>query len=433
MKSYSFLILICFGLWSNLVNSDTGFSDYTELLRVKLLKNENLNKQLVSDVLENSKYTAKVVSYSKKKPEIFLDLSTYLRKQLSNTRIATGIKKLQTHRALLSEITEKYKVSPYILVALWGMESDYGRHLGKVPVFDALLSLAYSHQSSKEYEELLIDAFQLIEREGIDWRDMKGSLVGDLGQTQFSVSDYLDYAVDGNDNGTKDLWNELPDVMHSSANFMNRQGWQNQLLWGEEVKIPKGFNVSGTGLDITLPVKRWHDQGVQHLDGRRLDLRNKHIKASLLVLQGKNNRAFLLYDNFYTLFNWNDSINYAVAVGLLADAISKGGTEEALDIRVIGEGKKKTDKHKNKKGTVYATNSKKATSSNASTVKSKITRENVRLIQRRLRDLGYNPGPIDGFIGPKTRKAVRKFQMNFELEVNGRVTHKLIEIISSKI
>ena len=234
------------------------------------------------------------------------------------------------HRKSLAEISKKYGTSSKLIVAIWGMESNYGRFTGTRPIVQALATLAWDGRRGAFFTQELISALQILDKGYIELDRMKGSWAGAMGQTQFMPSSYLAHAQDYDGDGRRDIWTTLPDVFASIANYMKAYGWVNGQAWGREVKLPGGGFaplVQGVGLrqsgcrasremSVPLPLAKWQSLGVRTAAGGALPKVNRD--ASLL---NAGSKTYLVYGNYDALLGYNCAHAYALAVGLLSDRI----------------------------------------------------------------------------------------------------------------
>jgi len=261
-----------------------------------------------------------VIDADRNQPEFKKSLKIYLDGILSQKRIERGRLKLAENRQLLTRIGNKYGVQPRFIVALWGIETYYGKHTGKVPIIDALVTLAYDGRRSKYFRKELLNALKIIDAGHIDYARMKGSWAGAMGQVQFMPSSFLNYAVDGNNDDRIDLWQTPEDYLSSAANYLAKMGWQDKQTWGREVKLPNGFD-SGLFNGERLPLSEWQKKGVRRLNGTALP--QVDIVATMIQPEGNGRRAFLVYANYDALMKWNRAHSFALAVGMLADELVK--------------------------------------------------------------------------------------------------------------
>jgi len=247
-----------------------------------------------------------------------LKFHDYVARLASPTRRAGVRAQLQENRALLDQVGRRFGVQPRFIVALWGIETDFGQSPGDYPIIAALATLAFEGRRAALFRRELIAALRIVERYGVDPGRMRGSWAGAMGQSQFMPSSYLDYAVSFDGNGTPDIWTRRADVFASIANYLARLGWQSSESWGRYVRAPAGLPGAEIGLGAAHSLAEWRQLGVRRSDGGPLPVSS--LTASLLLPEGPGGPALLVYDNFRTLLKWNNSSAFATSVGLLADS-----------------------------------------------------------------------------------------------------------------
>ncbi|MCB1396933.1 MAG: lytic murein transglycosylase, partial [Rhodobacteraceae bacterium] len=256
-----------------------------------------------------------------RQPEFSRPIWEYLDSAVSESRIQSGQQMLRDHRRLLDEIEARYNVDREVVIAVWGMESAYGRLRGTRPLIPSLATLAMSSRRSSFYEQQLIGALQIIQAGDVDSRHLVGSWAGAMGHTQFIPTSYLAYAVDFRGDGVRDIWSDDPtDSLASTAAYLSSHGWQRGQPWGVEVRIPSGFNprLANTSRDV----REWVSLGVQPQRGRSLPQTGE---ATLLFPAGSRGPAILAFRNFRVIKRYNNADAYAIAVGHLADRMRGGG------------------------------------------------------------------------------------------------------------
>ena len=263
-----------------------------------------------------------IIKADRNQPEFKKTLESYLDGVLSSKRILQGQQQLALHEQLLKRIAGKYGVQPRFIVALWGIETYYGQHTGKVPIIAALVTLAYDGRRSSYFRGELLNALKIIDAGHISAEQMIGSWAGAMGQVQFMPSSFLNYAVDGNADGRIDLWQTREDYLASAANYLHKMNWQGSRTWGVEVQVPVPFDNDLVGMEQSAALRSWQEFGVRLADGS--DLPAGDIKASLLQPEGQEGRSFLVYENFRALLKWNRANSFALAVGMLADQLGGG-------------------------------------------------------------------------------------------------------------
>jgi len=259
----------------------------------------------------------RVLESDRSQPEKIQSLADYVAARVSPQRIADGRQMLRRYPTWLGRVERKYGVQRRFIVALWGIESGYGRHTGKLPVIPALVTLAFDTRRGEYFRKELLEALRIIDAGQIPLKQMQGSWAGAMGHFQFMPSSYRHYAVDGDGDGRIDLWNSIPDALSSAANYLAQAGWQDDQTWGRPVRLPKGFDRTLAGLKTRLTLARWQSLGVRTISGQALPRRN--LQASLIMPDGDGGPAYLVYDNFRVLLRWNRANTFAIAVGTLAD------------------------------------------------------------------------------------------------------------------
>jgi len=281
-------------------------------------------------------------------------------------------------------------VPPEIVVAIWGMESNYGSNFGNTPTLSALATLGFDGRRESWARGELMAALKIIEAGDIDRGHMIGSWAGAMGQTQFMPSAFMSYAVDGDGDGRRDIWGSMPDVIASTANFLARSGWQPGQAWGAEVRLPQGFDYVRADASVRQSTAQWQAEGVASVDGQALP---PLADASILLPAGARGPAFLTGPNFRTILRYNNSTNYALAVGLLAQRLSGAAGVQAAWPRDVQP----------------------------------LSRSQVRELQEGLNAGGFDAGTPDGVMGPATRSAVRRFQQKLGLPADGYPSVELLE------
>ena len=266
----------------------------------------------------------RVLELDRSQPEGRITFAEYLQRQTPQARVDRGRRLLVENRDLLAEIGTAYGVQPRFIVALWGMETSYGSVTGGYSVIESLATLAYDGRRSDYFRRELMKALQILDEGHIAIADMKGSWAGAMGQSQFMPSNFLRLAVDHDGDGRRDIWTTRADVFASAANFLSEAGWNDDVTWGRQVRLPTGFDRSQAGLDTSRSLLEWQALGVRRADGH--DLPAVSVGASLVLPDGPDGSAYLVYQNYRALMNWNRSTYFATTVGILADRI--GGCQD---------------------------------------------------------------------------------------------------------
>ncbi len=299
-----------------------SFDDWLAEFRVEALAS-GISVATFDKAFAGVKPVERVVELDRQQPESVLTFEDYLTRVVPERRITIGREKLAQNRALLNTVSSEFNVPPRFIVALWGIETDYGRLGGNFSVIASLATLAYEGRRAALFRSQLLDALHILEGGDVALGDLRGSWAGAMGQTQFMPSTFRNYAVDFNGDGKRDPWNQPADVFASAANYLSKIGWVKGETWGREVRVPDNFDRQWIGLEQRKSLADWQALGVRRIDGT--DLAAPEMSASLLQPSGPGGRAFLVYDNFRVLMQWNRSTYFGVAVGQLADALADGG------------------------------------------------------------------------------------------------------------
>ncbi len=257
----------------------------------------------------------KIKSLTQSQPEFKRTIGQYVSKRVTSGSINNGRAMAKKYARTLAAIEKKYGVDRYILLAIWGMETNYGGYIGNSDTLRSLATLAYIGYRGDFFQKEFIDALLVMQQEGLNRKQMRGSWAGAVGQTQFMPSSFLTYAVDYNGDGKRDLWGTVPDALASAANYIKQHGWTTGRPWGFQVTLPKGIDL--TKADDSYA--NWARRGVKRTDGVALPKRGN---ATLFFPSGIEGLAFLATDNFMVLKSYNNSDAYALALGHLADRIA---------------------------------------------------------------------------------------------------------------
>lgn len=300
-------------------DADSGrFDEWLRGLRADA-RAEGISPRILDAALAGVAPIPRVIELDRKQPESILSFNDYLDRVLPQSRIDRARDRLIQRHALLDQIAERYGVAPKFLVALWGIESDFGQQTGGFSVIASLATLAFDGRRSAYFRRELLDALRILERGDIGPAAMKGSWAGAMGQSQFMPSAFLRFAVDFDGDGRRDIWSDGPDLFASIGNYLAQSGWHPGESWGRAVTLPPGFDPRLASLDVLRPTADWQALGLRRADGG--DLSPGDPPASVLQPGGADGPAFLIYDNFRVLLRWNRSNYFATAVGLLADRI----------------------------------------------------------------------------------------------------------------
>jgi membrane-bound lytic murein transglycosylase B len=306
--------------------ANPSFADWLQGLRQEA-GGRGISQQTLDQALGGIEPDQKVLDLDRSQPEFTLTFAQYAEKTVTPQRIAQGQKLLEENRALLDKIGAAYGVAPPFIVALWGIESDYGRFTGGYSVISSLATLAYDSSRQEMFRDELIDALTILQQKNITPDAMTGSWAGAMGQCQFMPSSYLKYAVDYTGDGRRDIWTDEADVFASIANYLATNHWRPGQTWGRKVRLPPGLPESLIGWKNDRPMREWQSLGLRNPDGSALP--DSDEPMALVAPDGPSGPAWLTYANYKVIMKWNRSTYFATSVGLLADGIS-GGTLAAL-------------------------------------------------------------------------------------------------------
>jgi membrane-bound lytic murein transglycosylase B len=283
---------------------------------------DHVSPQVVHDALDGFAPNARVVQLDQKQPEGTVTFAAYRHNTVSSDRIAKGADLMHRYADFLTAIEVRTGVPPQIVVALWGIESNYGQNMGSFETVNSLATLAYEGRRADFFRSELLAALHILDQEHLQSQQLVGSWAGAMGQCQFMPSTYLRYAVDGDGDGQRDIWGNPVDVIYSIANYLQSVGWKRDLGWGRRVNIASSaIDPTEEGMNFSRSINEWAQFGVLGDDGQPLS--QAGVQASLLQPDGPTGDAYLAYDNVRALMKWNHSTYFALSVGILADQIKK--------------------------------------------------------------------------------------------------------------
>lgn len=279
---------------------------------------QGVSPRVFDEAFENIQEPSRQVkSLSKSQPEHRLTYYKYRNSRVDNYRISVGKQKYKQNKALIDEIASHYGVDPCFIMSFWGMETSYGSYMGNFPVIKSLATLAYDSKRKEFFRKQLLLALQIVNGGHVSLDRFKGEWAGASGQPQFLPSSWMEYAVDYDGDGRKDIWDSKPDVFASIANYMKQNGWQTGEPWAILVKLPPKFDPELQGKTTIKPVSEWNAMGVRTEKGEPLPYQD--LQAS--IIQPHEGPVFLAFPNYKMILKYNNSIYYAGAIGYLADKI----------------------------------------------------------------------------------------------------------------
>lgn len=313
----------------------------------------------------------------------------------ANYRMQQGQAYIKKYAAAFARAEKEYGVPPAVIAAFWGLESDFGVNMGKLPTLRSLVSLAYDCRRSQMFHEETIAALKIIDRGDLAPPEMIGSWAGELGQTQFLPRHYYTYAVDYDGDGHRNLLRSAPDVIGSTANYIaTGLKWRRGEPWLQEVRVAPNTPWDQADLTIKHPRAKWAQWGMTFADGRPLP--NDNLPASLLLPMGRNGPAFLAYPNFDAYTEWNNSLIYATTAGYLATRIAGAAPMRKPSAPIA-----------------------------------QLSFNEIKELQKRLAQRGYNVGKIDGVLGQQSRIAVKAMQVKYGLPADSWPTAELLTRMGS--
>jgi membrane-bound lytic murein transglycosylase B len=339
---------------------------------------------------------AAILQRNANQPEFVKPVWSYLDSAVSARRIADAKTMLARYGDVLDRIAAESGVPKEILVAIWGMETDYGAVSGGFPLFAALATLAYEGPRTAYARPEFFAALKIYQQQHYPLSRMVGSWAGAFGQTQFTPTTFLKYAADGDGDRRIDLWQSAPDALASAARLLAAQGWQSGRPWGYEVTLPQSFPYAEAVAAEPAPIAHWTALGVTRADGGPLDAADG--SGAIYLPAGARGPAFLLLANFNVILKYNNAASYALAVGLLADAMAGAPPLKAAWPR---------DERP-------------------------LSRDERVAFQQALAMLGFDPGPADGILGQHSRAALRQYQTAHGLAADGFPTAALLERLQSE-
>lgn len=319
-----FILIALFGNSKIVFSEDfISFNDWLVSFQESALQ-KGISQETIDSSFIDIQPNKRIIELDQKQPEFTITLDEYLNNTTPKFRVNKGKKLYIKHNKLLLEVARAYNVQPRFILALWGIETSFGRYTGSFNVIESLATLSYDMRRREYFTQELINALIIIDQGHASALTMDGSWAGAMGQCQFMPSSFLNHAVDFNKDGKKDIWNTLPDVFASAANYLFSSGWNDNETWGREVTVIKKIKddyitTSAKRVDVNKKISEWAKMGVRNLDGSNLP--EVDIDAYLVYPEGVDGRKFIVYENFKTILKWNRSLFFGLAVGRLSDLI----------------------------------------------------------------------------------------------------------------
>lgn len=374
-----------------------SFSDWLNSFRLHALQ-QGISEKTLDTALEGLTPDAEVLRLDGNQPEFIRPIWQYLDRATSPRQLREGRRLIRKHRALLDQIEGQYGVPKQIIVAIWGIESDFGANYGNKSVLRSLATLGYQGKRAEFATGELLAALKIIEQNHANTDELIGSWAGAMGQAQFIPSSFLKYAVDYDQDGHYDLWDSLPDVFASIANFLAESGWRRGQTWGFEVVLPAAFDWKLNVPDYEMRNQEWQELGLRLAMAPTKQFPNPHRQSRLFVPAGQNGPIFLIQHNFDVIRRYNKSNSYALAVAQMARQLGGGSPiitswprhEEVLSLAEVSE------------------------------------------IQQLLNRAGHDSGKVDGKIGQVTKQAIQSWQIRNGLAGDGFANKRLLNELRRK-
>jgi len=297
---------------------DISFEQYVNDLKKEALT-LGIDQTIIDNAFADVAFLPRSVASDKAQPEFKLTLDSYIPRAVPNWKIKQAREAYKKHYHLLQKIGKEYGVQPRFIVALWGIETNFGKLTGRHNVVSSLTTMAYEGRREALFKTQLFAALNILEQGHITQEKFIGSWAGAMGQVQFMPTSYLNYAVDYDGDGRKDIWNTPGDVFASAANYLKTEGWNDKHTWGRQVKLPENFDLSLADIKQQKSLQEWQSLGVRRFDGS--DLPKVDLQASLVIPDDDHGRIYLTYGNYKVLMHWNRSYYFATAVSYLSDRI----------------------------------------------------------------------------------------------------------------
>ena len=325
IRLISFFVLLKLLFFNNFTyaSNEETFDVWLQSYKKYALSN-GVSQNTINLAFKNVKFLDQVIKYDRKQPEFFEDTITYVNKRANLLRLNKAKKLLEKNSTLFKNVESKFSVEKEILLALWGIETNFGRHVGKMDIISCLSTLSYDKRRRDFFSSQLLTLLKLIDKKLIDPEILFGSWAGAYGHFQFMPSTIKSYAIDYDGNGKIELKASLQDSLASAANYIRKIGWRKGEPCFYQVKLNKKlnkkyFNSSARDIKNRLPVSKWRRKGVVNLDGSDLET---NLKAALILPDGKvNTPTYLVFQNYEKILKWNRSLRFAISVCTLANMI----------------------------------------------------------------------------------------------------------------
>jgi membrane-bound lytic murein transglycosylase B len=384
------ITLLCSFLLNFNIFANEEFNNFIKDIKQKSLS-QGVSTQTLT-VLDGIIPNPRIMELDNSQAEFSLNFWQYINSRVSPNRTLIGGLKMLENDKLFKQVYNKYGVPKQILIAFWGLESNFGVNTGSFNLVRSLATLAFDKRRRTFFTTQLLTTLKLIDENKLD-KNTKSSWAGAMGSVQFMPSNVKSYGIDFDKDGKINLWDSEEDIFHSAANFLSHIGWNKGEKWGREVLLPDVFDYSLANLKIKKSLTQWSDLGVVGVQTKNFP--KSTLKASLVLPMGHKGPAFLVYRNFRAILNWNRSTLYALSVGILAD-------------KLIGK-KLRAEPF----------------------FEPKLSKADVKFVQQNLNNAGFDVGKVDGISGRQTRAAVRNYQKHNKIPADGYIGIELINYMKN--
>jgi lytic murein transglycosylase len=346
-----------------------------------------ISERAIADGLAGVRFDAAIVKKDRAQGVFTQDFLTFSDRMVNGSRLKSGAANIAKYKNVFARIEKEFGVPAAVLVAFWGLETDFGANIGNGPTLTSLATLAYDCRRPDMFRKELLAALVIIDRGDLAAAEMRGPWAGELGQVQFLATRYVDYGVDYDGDGRVDMLKSAPDALASAAKYLVHLGWRPGEPWLREVRVPETLPWEQADISIKLPIAQWAKWGVTLPGGKPLTGKGE---AALHLPMGRNGPAFLAYPNFDVYLEWNNSLVYSTTAAYLATRLAGAG---------------KVDRGRGV---------------------DPMSAAEVKAVQQALAANGYDVGKIDGVIGSQTRAAIKEMQQKFGLPADSYPDHALL-------
>lgn len=368
--------------------SPAGFGSWLQGFKKEAVA-QGISPDVVSSSLAGLTYDSAVIAKDRGQGVFAQSFVQFSGRMVSNNRLQMGSALLKKYASTFAQIQQEYGVPGPVLVAFWGLETDFGKVMGNLETMRSLATLSFDCRRPEEFQEQLLYALRVVERGDLSPQEMRGPAHGEVGQFQFQPKNYYEHAVDFDGDGRRDLIRSAPDSLASAANYLQSIGWKAGQPWLEQVRVPGDLPWDQADVTIKQPRAFWAQHGVTYLNGKALPADN--VAVGLLLPMGRNGPAFLAYPNFDIYLEWNKSLVYSTTAGYYATRLAGGpalsGGKGPIDSLSLAE---------------------------------------MKEVQQLLTKRGFDVGKIDGVIGAASRDAIRTTQIKFGLPADGYPSAELL-------